>query len=174
MLNCCFCSNSERWITNIRGVFLYTEWVKPHPLCCTLLNCACIQAVPTSECVLRVCLCVEYNLFCSMIVLMHSPTKPLTSKTQKTSHYLTSELLWNWCMMPDCRCEGTKSNIWHFQASNTTEVLILTSVIRSSSNNYDVMFICRKALISVSLFSSKFNVLKHMIWVMVYVYIAGL
>lgn len=53
------------------------------------------------------CVCV-YNLFCS--VLMHRPTKPFTSKTQKTSYYLRKELLWNFCLMPDYNCEH---NIQH-------------------------------------------------------------
>lgn len=54
--NCCFRSNSERWITNIRGVFLYTVWVKPHPPYCTSrYSCACIQALPTGTNLLGVC-----------------------------------------------------------------------------------------------------------------------
>lgn len=31
--NCCFTLYSKKWITNIRGVFLHSEWVKPHPPC---------------------------------------------------------------------------------------------------------------------------------------------
>lgn len=58
MHNCCFSSNCKKWITNNRGVFLYSECVKPHPPSCTLLSCACIQVGTISKNMYCVNLCM--------------------------------------------------------------------------------------------------------------------
>lgn len=97
MHNCCFSSNCKKWITNIRGVFLYSEWVKPHPPSCTLLSCACIQVENISKNVYCVsacgCMCMRLIVSSGCIVLVLRLTKPLTSNPSRfrlLAHFTTA------------------------------------------------------------------------------------
>lgn len=123
---CCFRSYAERWITSIRGVFLYKEWVKPHPPSCTQL---CVQALPISKRVLGVflyvgvCVCVIF--FSTCFVLKLRPTKPLTSKTQKTSGCQQMNCCEIAAQRPTTAVSGATSSMWLLHA--LTHMLHLTT-----------------------------------------------